>query len=202
MRLVRLIPRFAVLPLLVAAGVSCSSNEPTAAGPAAPDASRSGLLSGLAGLPVVSSLPIIPSTLYALDGGLLSCRVEQTSTASAVIGPKGGRLSVGKHWIDFPANAVSVPTRITATAPAGSVVLVDFQPHGLVFNRRPVLWLDYSNCALPAGSSAQVVYTDGLLDILERLLSLDDQKHGVVYAGLGHFSGYAVATRSSSSAGQ
>jgi hypothetical protein len=203
MRPFRHLPRLAALPLLLlTAGVSCSSNEPTAAQPAPPAAPRGSLLSGLAGLPLVSSLPVVSSTLYTLDGNLLRCTVSQTTSASAVIGPAGGRLRVGKHWIDFPANAVSAPTLITATAPAGSVVVVDFKPHGLVFNRPPVLTLDYSGCTLPAGSAAQVVYTDGLLNILERLLSFDDQRDGLVFANLGHFSGYAVATRSQPSSGQ
>src|SRR5919107_422844 len=45
----------------------------------------------------------------------------ESTTASAVIGPKGGRLQLSDAglFMDFPRGAIDVPTRITVTALRG-----------------------------------------------------------------------------------
>ena len=56
-------------------------------------------------------------------------------SASAVIGPFGGRLSLPDAGLSVlvPPFALSAPTRITVTAVAGRQVAYEFEPHGIRF---------------------------------------------------------------------
>ena len=65
--------------------------------------------------------------------------LRETLAASAVIGPRGGRLHIPAAGVrvEFPRGAVAAPTRITVTALRGDNVAYQFEPHGLVF-REPV----------------------------------------------------------------
>ena len=60
-------------------------------------------------------------------------RVEQT--ASAVIGPDGGTLSLpgSDFTMNIPSGALSSPATITVVAKAGSYVAYEMLPHGLQF---------------------------------------------------------------------
>jgi len=56
-------------------------------------------------------------------------------TTTGVIGPRGGHLEIAQAGfrIDFPAGAVSAPTRITVSAVGGRNVAYRFEPHGIAF---------------------------------------------------------------------
>jgi len=174
----------ALLAIGLAAGISCSTDSsPTA--PQAPVASPSligNLLNGLGKAPVV--------------GSLLSCAPQPYASKTAVIGPAGGVLTVGRHSLVVPAGALSQEVEITAEAPADNVVSVRFQPEGLQFNasRQPVLTLDYSACSVVNSLlPKRIVYTTDRLDVLSLLPSLDNLLTKRVSAPLEHFSRYAVS---------
>src|ERR1700694_202566 len=73
------------------------------------------------------------SKARAVRWGPAHSRVEQT--ASAVIGPDGGTLSLpgSDFTMNIPSGALSAPTTITVVAKGGSHVAYEMLPHGLRF---------------------------------------------------------------------
>ena len=71
----------------------------------------------------------------AVRWGAAHSRNEQS--ASAVIGPDGGTLSLpgSDFTMNIPSGALSAPTTITVVAKAGSYVAYEMLPHGLQFLR-------------------------------------------------------------------
>ncbi len=132
-----------------------------------------------------------PGRLLGLDVSLVSCTPLAAESASAIIGPAGGTITVGPHSLVIPPGALAANTTITAVAPSDSVTVVQFGPQGLTFAQPATLTLSYANCGLLSG--LQVAYTDNLLNILQLLPSVDDALSSTVTARIGHFSGYAVA---------
>lgn len=126
--------------------------------------------------------------------GLLSCNPLPSATATATIGPMGGRISAGASSLVIPAGALSAPVTITATAPSDNVNRVHFEPHGLVFQRPASLTISYANCGL-IGSllPRHIAYVDGDLNILYLLDALDNVWQRTVTSNIQHFSDYALA---------
>ena len=125
---------------------------------------------------------------------LLRCSPLPAASASATIGPDGGVLDVGPHQLTIPAGALQEPVTITAVAPSSSVIRVDFEPQGLTFQGTVSLSLSYAHCTgLALLVPKQVAYTDGGLNILELLPSLDDLFAQRVTGQVSHFSDYAIA---------
>jgi hypothetical protein len=126
--------------------------------------------------------------------GLLLCAPQPYDASVKVIGPEGGRISVGKHELVIPRGALTQRTVITAETPVGYAVTVRFSPHGLEFRRPAHLELDYSNCTrLPLLFNPRVAYTDERLTILDLLDSRENRSGDAVQANIDHFSRYAVA---------
>ncbi|HEX3532852.1 MAG TPA: hypothetical protein VHT23_01455 [Gemmatimonadaceae bacterium] len=75
------------------------------------------------------------SKARAVRWGPAHSRVEQT--ASAVIGPEGGTVSLpgSDFTMNIPSGALSAPTTITIVSKAGSHVAYEMLPHGLQFLR-------------------------------------------------------------------
>ncbi len=123
---------------------------------------------------------------------LYDCATPAFGTVTQTVGPLGGVVRVGPHSLVIPPGALDGPVAITASAPEGQHVTVDFAPEGLRFRYPAVLSLSYAHCdhrpLLP-----RVVYIDDLLSILELLPSLDDLAGQAVTTKLRHFSGYAIA---------
>jgi len=71
----------------------------------------------------------------AVRWGPAHSRIEQS--ASAVIGPDGGTLSLpgSDFTMNIPSGALSAPTSITVVAKGGSHVAYEMLPHGLQFLR-------------------------------------------------------------------
>ena len=161
-----------VLVLVLLVSPSCSA-PPTA--PATPEASLIGSLLGPTGLLKCSNLPYDSSTV--------------------TIGPLGGTISAGPHWLTIPPGAVLSPTAITMTAPTGQGVnAVRFKPVGLRFVTPAVLSMSYSNCSLLGILlPKRIAYTDDNLNIISYLLSLDNLLSKRVTGKVNHFSEYAVA---------
>ncbi|MFN8645479.1 MAG: hypothetical protein U0104_01860 [Gemmatimonadales bacterium] len=170
----------AVLALLGTLTLSCTAGEdPTA--PAPPAA-------------VAEAAPAESRLLRPLLNGLLACYPQPYAAASAVIGPAGGQLRIGRHLLVVPAGALAAPVRISGEAPTGVVSSVRFEPEGLHFQRAVQLTLDYSTCPLGRLQILKrVAYTDDQLNILTYLLSRDDLLRMRVTGDVWHFSRYAVA---------
>jgi hypothetical protein len=103
--------------------------------------------------PVTSSAgraPADPS--YGLVSGILASVVQRTVpltkdyAVSTTIGTAGGSIRIPEagFTLTFPAGAVSAPVTVKATALAGSNVAYRLEPHGLVFDREPVIAQDLS----------------------------------------------------------
>lgn len=180
MRITRFLT-FATLSLVALLSTSCADSSPTAprasTTTAAPDAELLGWLG---------------STIE--HTGLVACSPLPTATASGTFGPDGGVLVVGPHFLAIPAGALSDTVTITATAPSGTINRVQFQPHGLQFQRSAALSISYRNCSL-LGSLApkRIAYVDSNLTILEFLLSLDNLWTKRVTGRLDHFSDYVLS---------
>jgi hypothetical protein len=168
---------------------ACFADVPPSA-PQAPDASAAtqptndllglgGALSGVTG--TVSNL-----LLYR-------CPTDGFGSVTQLVGPAGGTIKVGPHSLIIPAGALSSTVAITATAPAGQHVRVDFQPAGLRFSTSASLRLSYAQCGGLPPLLPKVVYVNDLLSILEVLPSLNDLANKRVTAKVRHFSGYAIA---------
>jgi hypothetical protein len=198
--------------LALSVGSACSSDSAPLAPPVieadtdsavvtsgAPDAS---LLGGLVG-GLTSTVGTLTGTVDGIvggvTGGLISCDVKETQYGSAWVGPSGGIVRVGSHTLVVPRGALKSYTRISATAPKGNTVLVDFQPHGLKFAVPTALTLSYRECGLVGnllgGLVLDVVYVDDKQSILEVLPSLNDLLGQRVTGRVDHFSGYALAER-------
>jgi hypothetical protein len=165
--------------------------------------------------PVASSAgrtPQAPS--YGLVGGILASVVQRTVplrqdySADATIGAAGGTIRIPEAGfaITFPAGAVSAPVRVRATAVAGTNVAYRFEPHGLVFQREPVIAQDLSlTGVLSQLLSAQLAggyFADdsqlGAGTVLvneERPATLELLRLRMTFT-IRHFSGYAATQKS------
>jgi hypothetical protein len=130
----------------------------------------------------------------AADGlGLVSCNVTKTHTASQEIGPKGGVLKVGPHYLTVPRNALKKKVRISAYAPKGKYVQIKFEPQGLEFERKSWLTMSYAECSLLSPLSLKIVYVNDQYEILEVLPTLVSVLTRTANAPVDHFSRYMLA---------
>jgi hypothetical protein len=152
-------------------------------------------------------------TPAAPSGGLLSIvatvvqrlvPLEQDYTATAVIGTGGGTIAIPQAGfsITFPAGAVAAPVTVTATAVAGSNVAYRFEPHGIVFQKEPVIAQDLGltnvvnqllSTPLQGGYFADDSQLgDGVATITETRPATVDLLHLRTTFTIRHFSGYCV----------
>lgn len=171
---------FAALVLTVAAACS-SDTAPTLAPPPAPEMSLIGDVGG------------VVTTLLPPAEGLLACNVTQSYTTTKAIGPMGGTIQVGPHSLTIPPDALKSTLFITATAPKGKVVEVEFQPHGLKFQKPTTLTMSYRDCSLLGQLLPRIVYADENHNILETLLTVPNVFRQTVTAKTDHFSSYLLA---------
>jgi hypothetical protein len=91
------------------------------------------------------------------------------ATASAVIGPAGGALSIPGAGVEisFAPGAVAKATRITMTATEGTDVVYEFEPHGLKFSAPVVVRQDLKKTTAESdpllAASLQGSYFEGTL---------------------------------------
>jgi len=187
--------RASVVGLVVAAIAFGCDSSPTAPPTASPTpslrAAQASLTAQLAG--------------GSKSTGLISCS-QTYDSVTQVIGPLGGLIAVGHHFLWVDSLALGGAVSITAVAPAGTVRWVRFQPDGLVFrtNSRTgypaVVYTDYTGCGVPTSSVLQIAQVSDELGVLGYLQTyVKFNKHpwsqGTQYiaAVLLHFSNYAVA---------
>src|SRR5438132_10411770 len=128
---------------LVVAAIAFACDSPTAPPMASPTVSNRAARASL-----VAQLKSGPTST-----GLIACS-QTYDSVTQVIGPLGGLIAVGHHylWVDSLAFAGAVS--ITAVVPAGTVGWVRFQPDGPVFrsNSRTgypsVVYTDFTGCGV------------------------------------------------------
>ena len=188
--------RAAVAALVGAFALSiaaCNADvAPTA--PKAPDVLAPTEPSHLLGLDLGGTITGLTETLSGVLASLslFRCETPAYGSVTQTVGWGGGIIKVGPHSLYVPPGALNAPVAITATASAGSQVKVDFEPHGLRFQRPAVLTLSYAHCSTQP-LRPKVVYVDNALSILELVPSVNDAWNRRAKAKLDHFSGYAFA---------
>ena len=112
--------------------------------------------------------------------------------------------------IRVPSGALSAPTTITVRALAGKPVAYAFEPHGLVFNKQAYLTQDLRGTEVDVLSSLPllrgahfatdelVLNEEGLAVVTEIVPALVNLLSRSVTFGIGHFSGWIIATGRSS----
>src|SRR5207249_9348987 len=141
---------------------------------------------------------------YTTGAGLVAC-LQTYDSVTQVIGPAGGLIAVGHHYLWVDTMALADTVSITAVAPADSVRWVRFQPDGLQFQtngagRSAILFTSYKDCGVPTSDTlriAQVTDSLGILGYLETYVQIRrrswSQGNQYVYGVLHHFSQYAVS---------
>lgn len=156
-----------------------------------------------------------PSAGLATDlrSGLLKMNVLERKTAltkditvSAVIGDKGGRLSIpaAGFTVTIPAGAVKAPTKFSVTAIKGTMVAYEFGPHGIKFANSLIAQQDLNATKWDVLSVRPLVagyFADrSALDLTNSTALLSEVLSGVIAPlsqrfsfKIDHFSGYVVA---------
>lgn len=126
----------------------------------------------------------------------LVCGRGDGSTATAEVGPAGGRVAVRGHSLSVPAQAVTSSTRFSITERDTTYVAVEVQPHGQPFARNATLTLSYARCGgQPFGyQNLRIVEVkSGTTDVIRVMPStVDSTSRTVSTAGLNHLSGYLI----------
>ena len=152
-------------------------------------------------LDVDLSTPVLAARAKS-PSGLVSCTPLPSDSVTQVIGPAGGLIAVGPHFLWIDSLALSTPVTITAVAPSDTVNRVRFQPDGLVFQKTAFLVTSYKNCQVKRVESPRIAQITDSLAILAYLGSATGtdtvfakKYEGTWYVGgeLHHFSNYAVA---------
>ena len=187
---------------LAAATVACSEVPAAPLAPAArPNASLlGGVLGGVLGL-VDGVVTLLTSPLRAK--ALTRKAPIAAQSATQTVGVAGGVITLPGAGLTVvvPPGAVSAPTAITVSAPAGSAVWYDFQPHGLQFAVPLQLTQDlratnYGALLSPPLKGAYMVEgsQDGATALVTELIAttLDLFKTKATFP-VRHFSGYMVS---------
>jgi hypothetical protein len=146
--------------------------------------------------------------------GLVSCS-QTYDSVTQVIGPAGGLIAVGRHFLWVDSMALSDTVRITAVAPADTVRWVRFQPDGLQFRTNgrglsAIFYTSFKDCGVPTAETVRIAQVTDSLQVIGYLASPDStaspdsawikvrknpwSKGNQYVAGvLHHFSQYAVS---------
>ena len=186
--------RYRFIPLALLAGASLAALSCGGASPTSVALQPTALLAR-------APQPTAPSK----STGLVTCS-QTYDSVTQVIGPLGGVIPVGHHFLWIDSLALIAPVAITAVAPADTVRWVRFHPDGLVFrtNTRTgypaVVYTDYTNCGVPTSTTLRIAQVTDSLNILTYLQAYVkfnknpwSQAAQYVAAVLPHFSNYAVA---------
>jgi hypothetical protein len=145
---------------------------------------------------------------WTADSGLVSC-AQTYDSVTQVIGPAGGLIAVGPHYLWVDTMALRDTVRITAVAPADTVRWVRFQPDGLQFRTNDagwsaILYTSFKDCGVPTADTLRIAQVTDSLSIIGYLAAPGERwikvrkkawsKGNQYVAGvLHHFSQYAVA---------
>jgi len=189
--------RRALFPLALAASataaaVSCGDPSPVGVDVPAPAFQQGGRWS-------------VPETA---GPGLVACS-QTYDSVTQVIGPAGGLITVGRHFLWVDSMALSDTVRITAVAPADTVRWVRFYPNGLQFRTNgagwsALLYTSFKDCGVPTADTLRIAQVTDSLNVIRYLAPPDStwirvrkkvwSKGNQYVAGvLHHFSQYAVS---------
>jgi hypothetical protein len=172
-----------VIPLVLLAS---ACGDPSAVEPAAP-----ALLAATAARPPSDG-----------SGSLVSCIKLPYDSVTKVIGPAGGVIAVGPHFLWIDSLALAAPVKITAVAPSDRVRRIRLKPDGLVFQKTAFLVTSYANCTVKQATTPRIAQVSDSNQILGYLASASGtdtvfakRYEGTLYVGgeVHHFSNYAVA---------
>jgi len=140
--------------------------------------------------------------------GLVAC-AQTYDSVTQVIGPAGGLIAVGNHFLWVDTMALSDTVSITAVAPADTVRWVRFSPDGLQFRTNGAGWsallfTSFKDCGLPTTDSLRIAQVSDSLHVIRYLAPPDStwikvkknawsQGQQYVAGVLHHFSQYAVS---------
>jgi hypothetical protein len=140
--------------------------------------------------------------------GLVTCS-QTYDSVTQVVGPAGGLIAVGNHFLWVDTMALSDTVSITAVAPADTVRWVRFQPDGLQFRTNgagwsALLYTSFKDCGVPTADTLRLAQVSDSLNVIRYLAPPDStwvrvkknwwsQGNQYVAGVLHHFSQYAVA---------
>ncbi len=140
--------------------------------------------------------------------GLVACG-QTYDSVTQVIGPAGGLIAVGNHFLWVDTMALSDTVSITAVAPADTVRWVRFKPDGLQFRTNGAGWsalvyTSFKDCGVPTADTLRIAQVNDSLEVIGYLAPPDStwikvrkkwwsQGQQYVAGVLHHFSQYAVA---------
>lgn len=140
--------------------------------------------------------------------GLVACS-QIYDSVTQVVGPAGGIIAVGNHFLWVDSMALSDTVSITAVAPADTVRWVRFQPDGLQFRTNgagwsALLYTSFKDCGVPTADTLKIAQVTDSLHVIRYLAPPDStwiqvkkrawsQGNQFVAGVLHHFSQYAVA---------
>ncbi len=149
-----------------------------------------------------------PPTTTTSGSGLVACP-QTYDSVSQVIGPAGGLIAVGHHFLWVDSMALADTVRITAVAPADTVRWVRFQPDGLQFATNgagwsAIIYTSYKDCGVPTADTLRIAQVTDSLTIIKYLAAPDStwvrvrkkawsQGNQYVAGVLHHFSQYATS---------
>ena len=119
------------------------------------------------------------------------CKLQKEAWATARIGSRGGRVSVGGSTLTVPPGALRTTIAITAHALPTTSASIQFLPEGLQFAVPATLSIRYAKCETPLfGVGVVYVQADTVTEVEP------SKNHPIlkfVTAQISHFSSYAVA---------
>ncbi len=175
-----------------AAALSCGGPSPVGVDPQAPAFQQGGKWT-------------LPETK---GSGLVACS-QAYDSVTQVIGPAGGLIAVGSHFLWVDSMALSDTVRITAVAPADAVRWVRFRPDGLQFRTNgagwsALLYTSFKDCGVPTADTLRIAQVTDSLNVIRYLAPPESTwirvrkkvwSRGNQYVAgvLHHFSQYAVS---------
>ena len=142
--------------------------------------------------------------LIKKNGLLWSTELRRDVSASATIGPRGGKITIASTGFELtvPPLAVTKDTRFTVTAVAGRMVAYEFEPHGTRFLvpiiAKQNLALTKSRLPLPVLLAGYFTYrydldqSNGTGYVSELIDGAGGAALGSFVWPINHFSGYMI----------
>lgn len=132
--------------------------------------------------------------------GLVQCPTNETLVTEKLIDPLlGGTVSLGGTSLTLGGDAISLPTLITLTIPAGRYMEIDLKANRLasfLFDAPVTVTIDYSRCNRANTNQAplKVWQIDPVTkQRLEDMGGIDDKVARSITFTTDHFSAYAIA---------
>jgi hypothetical protein len=156
------------------------------------------------------------------SGGLVAC-MQTYDSVTQVVGPMGGLIAVGNHYLWIDSLTLRDTVSITAVAPADTVRWVRFSPDGLQFDENrdedgdgdgdgagdgdgygAIIYTDFSDCGSPTTDSLRIAQLTDSLKVIRYLQAPDStwikvrknawsNSSQYVAGVLHHFSQYGVS---------